>query len=101
MAFKPITVEKEIKGVKYVAQFNGMSARSEIAYLANEDMRKVAPYLFENVLVNPKIDNIDEHFGTDAELYDEVIEFLTGVGTADKEYFPASADDKDGGNGKK
>ena len=30
MAFKPITIEKEIKGVKYVAQFNGMSARSEI-----------------------------------------------------------------------
>lgn len=100
MAFKPITKEKEINGVKFIAQFNGISMREEIGYLSSENVRKVAPYLFENVLVEPKIADVDEFFGTDAVYYDEVTSFLLAVGRADPEYFPRPKSDKDGAKGK-
>lgn len=88
MAFKPVVIEKEIHGEIFKAQFCGMSARAKIANIASESLENVAPYLFENVLVEPKISDVDEFFGTDAEFYDEVLVFLTKVGSADKEYFP-------------
>lgn len=100
MAFKPVVIEKEINGVTFKAQFGGMSARTKIANIASENMEAVAPYLFENVLVDPKILDTDEYFGTDAEFYDEVLVFLTKVGSADKEYFPASNKVANTGKGK-
>lgn len=100
MAFKPIVVEKEINGVLFKAQFNGMSQRTKIANIASENIEDVAPYLFDNVLVEPKIDDIDEYFGVDAEFYDSVLTFLTKVGSADKEYFPASNEKANKGKGK-
>lgn len=100
MAFKPIVVEKEIDGVIYKAQFNGMSQRTKVATIASEGIEGVAPYLFENVLVDPKILDVDEYFGTDAEHYDNVLTFLTKVASADKEYFPASDKVANKGKGK-
>lgn len=95
MAFKPIIVEKEIDGTIYKAQFNGMMSRNELAILADSDMSKAIEYVFNHTLVEPKIDDIDEYFGTNAAHYDKVISFLIGVGTASKEYFP---DDKQSAN---
>lgn len=54
------TVEKEIKGVKYVCQFNGISAalkatdNSYIEGTSNISVEKLSQYLFENVVVEPK-----------------------------------------------
>lgn len=93
MAFKPMIVTKEINGTEYTAQFNGMSARNEIVDLSSEGVKKATPYLFENVLVTPKISDIDEYFGFDTDTYDKVVEFLLGVATANKKYFPV-ADEK-------
>lgn len=63
------TVEKEIKGKKILAQFNGISAAlqamdsSYIEGTNNTSIEKLAKYLFANVIVEPKM-NIDE-FGAD------------------------------------
>lgn len=100
MAFKPIVKEKEINGVKFVAQFGGISMREEIGYLSSENVRKVAPYLFEHVLVEPKIEDVDEFFGTNAEYYDNVTSFLLAVGRADPEYFRPAKSDENGAKGK-
>ena len=100
MAFTPIVKEKKINGVTYKAQFCGISMREEIGYLSSENVRKVAPYLFENVLVEPKIDNVDEHFGVDAGTYDAVTTFLLEVGRADPKYFPRTAEKSNGAKGK-
>ncbi len=88
MAFKPQVRETEINGITFKAQFNGISAMQEIGFLANEDMRKTTPYLFEHVLVEPKIKDIDEYFGTDTKFYNEVLDFLLKVAQADPKYFP-------------
>ncbi len=53
------TCEKVINGVKYVAQFNGISAalraidESYIDDSKNISMEKLSEYLFENVIVEP------------------------------------------------
>ena len=72
MAVKPYTVEKEIGGVKYVAQFNGISAAlkaidgSYIDGSSNTSTEKLSSYLFEHVIVEPKgltaddFDNMDD-----------------------------------------
>lgn len=60
MAKKTYTIEKEINGKKYVAQFNGISAALEAVdscYLGNSQnisSVKMAKYLFEHVIVEPK-----------------------------------------------
>ena len=66
------TVEKEINGKKYTAQFNGISAAIEAmdnSYMddsSNVSMKKLSKYIFENVIVEPKgltpddFDNLDE-----------------------------------------
>lgn len=66
------TVDKEINGVKYTAQFNGVSAALEAAdkcYIdgtGNTSALKMAKYLLENVIVEPHgltpddFDSIDE-----------------------------------------
>ena len=88
MAFKPIVKEKVIGGVTYKAQFNGVSAMFDATTQADGDNRKLVDYLLNNVLVEPKIDDMDEYFGTDVDLMNEVIEFASAVMRADKEYFP-------------
>lgn len=63
------TVEKEINGVKYTAQFNGISAglravdNSYIEGTQNTSIEKLAKYLFKHVIVSPQIDI--EDFGKD------------------------------------
>lgn len=61
MAKKPYTVEKEIHGTKYTAQFNGLSAALKaVDNCYTEDGKnisagKMADYLFEHVIVDPKV----------------------------------------------
>lgn len=60
MAKKPYTVKKEINGVEYIAQFNGVAAAldsvdsSYIDGTQNISARKMATYLLEHVIVEPK-----------------------------------------------
>lgn len=60
MAKNTYTVEKEINGKKYIAQFNGISAALEavdncyISGTQNISAAKMAKYLFEHVIVEPK-----------------------------------------------
>lgn len=60
MAKKFYTVEKEINGTKYVAQFNGISAAIEAvdnSYIegsTNVSMTKLSKYILANVIVEPK-----------------------------------------------
>jgi hypothetical protein len=67
------TVEKEINGKKYVAQFNGISAAIEAvdnSYIdgsSNVSMAKLSKYLLENVIVEPK--------GLTADDFDTMDEF--------------------------
>lgn len=100
MAFKPIIKEKEINGVIYKAQFNGVSAMFDATAEADGNNKKMVEYLFKNVLVEPKIDDMDEYFGTDVELMSEVVEFASAVMKADKEYFPKTDEAATKGKGK-
>ena len=66
MAKKPYTVVKEINGVKYVAQFNGMSTALEAVdscYIDGTNTTsasKMAKYLFDHVIVEPKGLTVDD-----------------------------------------
>lgn len=63
------TVEKEIKGKKYIAQFSGISTAlkavdsSYIDGTSNTSLEKLSNYLFEHIIVDPKIKIND--FGAD------------------------------------
>lgn len=69
MAINYYTVEKEINGTTYKAQFNGISAalaavdNSYIDGTNNTSVEKLARYLFDNVIVEPRISITD--FGKD------------------------------------
>lgn len=82
MANKFYTVEKEINGKKYTAQFNGLSAamkavdNSYIEGTQNTSVEKLAKYILENVIVEPKV-SIDD-FETLEEL-NSVIRFGRAV----------------------
>ena len=60
MAKKNYTVKKTINGVEYTAQFNGISAALEAVDncytpgTQNISASKMADYLFEHVIVDPK-----------------------------------------------
>lgn len=60
------TVDKEINGTKYVAQFNGLSCalravdQSYIEGSNNTSVEKLADYIFANVIVEPKGLSIDD-----------------------------------------
>ena len=60
------TVDKEINGTKYVAQFNGLSCalravdQSYIEGSSNTSVEKLADYIFANVIVEPKGLTIDD-----------------------------------------
>lgn len=100
MAFKPIIVEETIDGILYKAQFNGIRERTKLVSMISKDIEDGSAYVFENVLVEPKIPDVDEYFGTNAAHYDKVLVFLTQVGTADSKYFPAVDKTADKGKGK-
>lgn len=76
-------VEKEIHGKKYIAQFAGLSVALkavDATYLdgtSNTSVVKMAEYLFQHVIVEPKNLSIDD-FDTSEEL-NEVIAFARGV----------------------
>ena len=90
MSFKPVVKEKEINGITFKAQFNGISAMLEATEIVGDSEKLSSEYLFENVLVEPKISNIDEYFGTDIDFYKEVVAFAGAVFRADSKYFPKS-----------
>lgn len=78
MAKKFYTVEKEINGKKYVAQFNGISAAidavdsSYIDGSSNVSMGKLSKYILSNVIVEPKNLTAD-----DFETLDEFSEVIS------------------------
>ncbi len=73
------TREKTIGGVKYVAQFNGLSENfraidsSYISGSQNTSLEKLNSYILENVIVEPKGLTIDDF--DDLETFNEVINF--------------------------
>ena len=79
MAFKPYTKETTIGGVKYVAQFNGLSAGIEAlddCYIdgsSNLSVSKLAKYIFENVIVQPTGLTIDDF--EDMDDFNKVVQF--------------------------
>lgn len=80
---KIYTVKKEINGVEYEAQFNGVSAayealdKSYIDDSNNISIVKLAKYLFAHVIVNPKNLTLDDFDST--EDASEVIAFAREV----------------------
>lgn len=80
---KIYTVDKEINGVKYVCQFNGISAAlkavddSYIEGTNNTSVEKLAKYLFANVVVEPKGLTADDF--DSMEEFNEVISFARQV----------------------
>lgn len=76
-------VDKEINGVKYTAQFNGISAalkavdESYIENSSNTSTMKMAEYLFKHVIVEPKGLTPDDF--ESMEDFNEVIAFARKV----------------------
>lgn len=83
MEKKFYSVEKEINGKKYTAQFNGISAalkavdESYIEGSSNTSTIKMAEYLFSHVIVEPKNLSIDDFESMDE--FNEVIAFARKV----------------------
>lgn len=79
---KPYTVKREIGGVEYTFQFNGLSAWLQAlddCYVdgsSNVSAYKLNKYLLENVVVNPKME-IDDFDSSDA--LSEVVTFARKV----------------------
>lgn len=77
------TVDKEINGKKYTAQFNGISAAlqavddSYIEGSSNTSTIKMAEYLFKHVIVEPKGLSIDDFDSMDE--FNEVTQFARKV----------------------
>lgn len=77
------TVKKEIGGREYTAQFNGISAAlkavdaSYIEGTGNTSVEKLAKYLFENVIVEPKGLTPDDF--ESMEDFNEVVAFAREV----------------------
>lgn len=84
MKNKFYTVEKDIGGIHYVAQFNGISAmfRAVDESYVSEDSKnisveKLSKYIFENVIVEPKGLTIDDFDTVDD--FNEVIKWAQDV----------------------
>lgn len=88
MAFKPISVTETINGVKFVAQYNGVSMINRFTDETQGRNTDACEFLFKHVLVEPKIDDIDEFFGTNTKYMNKVIDFCGKVMNADPQYFP-------------
>lgn len=77
------TVTKEIDGVKYTAQFNGLRAKAKAldgSYVngtMNVSIEKLTDYILKNVIVEPANLDIDD-FESD-EALTRVVEFGTEV----------------------
>ena len=77
------TVKKEINKKEYVAQFSGLSVAlkavdaSYIDGTSNTSVEKMAQYLFDNIIVEPKGLTVDD-FDDMAE-FNEVIKFAREV----------------------
>ena len=73
------TATKEINGKKYTAQFNGLSCalravdRTYIEGTNNTSVEKMADYIFQNVIVEPKGLTIDDF--ESMEEFNEVVSF--------------------------
>lgn len=95
------TVEKEIKGKKYKAQFSGISTalravdESYIDGTANTSTDKLSRFLFEHIIVEPKGLTADD-FDT-LEEFNEVTEFAREVMGGG---FRDTKEDKDAANRK-
>ena len=82
-ANKFYTVKKTIGGKEYVAQFSGISAAlravdaSYIEGTNNTRMEKLAEYLFDNIIVEPKGLTVDDFESMDE--FNEVIKFANAV----------------------
>lgn len=76
-------VSKEINGVKYIAQFNGISAalkavdNSYIEGTNNTSVAKLSEYLFKNVIVEPVGLTADDFESMDD--FNEVVTFAREV----------------------
>jgi hypothetical protein len=76
-------VSKEINGVKYIAQFNGISAalkavdNSYIEGTNNTSVAKLSEYLFKNVIVEPAGLTADDFESMDD--FNEVVTFAREV----------------------
>lgn len=83
MAKNFYNVTKEINGVKYVAQFSGLSVAlkavdaSYIDGTNNTSMEKLSKYLFENIIVEPKNLTVDDF--ESLEDFNEVVSFARQV----------------------
>ena len=79
MAFKPYTVKKEINGTEYVAQFSGISAALKAVDSSyadgtnNTSVEKLAKYIFDNIIVEPKGLTADDF--ESMEDFNEVVAF--------------------------
>lgn len=73
------SVEKEINGTKYVAQFNGLSCalravdQSYLEGTNNTSIEALSNYIFKNVIVEPTNLSIDDF--DDMEEFNEVVTF--------------------------
>lgn len=82
-ANKFYTVKKEICGKEYVAQFSGISAAlravdaSYIEGTSNTSVEKLAKYLFENIIVEPKGLTVDDFDSIDE--FNQVVAFARQV----------------------
>lgn len=77
------SVEREINGIKYVAQFNGLSAALKAvddSYIDGGDnlsMLKLSEYVFKHVIVEPKGLSVDDFDSLDE--FNEVMNWAQGV----------------------
>ena len=73
------TVDKEINGTTYTAQFCGLSAAlkaiddSYIDGTSNISINKLAGYIFEHIIVEPS--NLDADSFDDIDTFNEVVAF--------------------------
>ena len=83
MANKFYTVKKEINGKEYIAQFSGISAAlravdaSYIEGSTNTSVEKMAKYLFDTIIVEPKGLTIDDFDSMDE--FNQVVSFARQV----------------------
>lgn len=79
MANKFYSVEKEIRGKKYVAQFAGLSTalkavdQSYIEGSNNTSVEKLAEYIFKHIMVEPSGLSVDDF--DSLEEFNEVVSF--------------------------
>lgn len=83
MATKFYTVKKEINGKNYTAQFGGMSLALkavDACYIegsTNTSLEKMAQFLFEHVIVEPKNLTVDDFESLDE--FNQVVSFARQV----------------------